>query len=74
MPLTMVNEGMQVVLLKINEEKKLKKRLQDLGLFDGVKFDVISNDMRGPFIINVMGSKLVLDRGTAQKIIVREAR
>lgn len=72
MPLSMVAEGSQVILLKVNQEKKLKKRLQDLGLYDGVKFDVVSNNMRGPFIINIMGSKLVLDRGIAQKIIVRE--
>lgn len=74
MPLSMVAEGSQVILLNVNERKKLKKRLQDLGLYDGVKFDVVSNDMKGPFIINLMGSKLVLGRGVAQKIMVMEER
>ncbi|WP_461205384.1 FeoA family protein [Clostridium sp. DL1XJH146] len=72
MPLAMVSEGREVVLVKIQQGKKLQKRLQDLGLVNGVRFSVVSNDMRGPFIIKLRDSKLVLGRGVAQKIFVEE--
>lgn len=48
------------------------KRLSDLGLTPGVKFEVISTGpFGGPFIIRVRGYDIILGRGIASKIYVK---
>lgn len=69
MPLAMVNAGQKVRLKDIFWGKKLNKRLCDMGLTAGVEFDVVSN-AKGASMINLRGTKLVLGRGVAQKILV----
>lgn len=70
MSLSMAREGEQVVLKNIAWGEKLKRRLQDMGLTPGVKFSIISSNTNGSLIINLRGSRLVLGRGMAQKILV----
>lgn len=48
------------------------KRLADLGITSGTKIKVIKKaPLSGPVKIEVMGSKLVLGRGLASKILVK---
>ncbi|QEK13330.1 ferrous iron transport protein A [Crassaminicella thermophila] len=70
MPLSMVNQGQDAILNCINWGPKLKKKLRDMGLTPGVKINVISNDTKGAFIINLRGSRLVLGSVVAQQIMV----
>lgn len=48
----------------------LKRRLCDMGLYDGTKAKVVKNDDRGPVVIQIFNSKLALGRGQANKITV----
>ncbi len=73
MPLSMVDLGQEVVLKEINWGKKMKKRLEDLGLTPGVRVSIVSNDSRGSFILNVRGSRLVLGKSVTQNILVQLA-
>ncbi|MGF7059311.1 FeoA family protein [Brassicibacter mesophilus] len=73
MPLSMVNAGQNVILKSINWGTKLKKKLQDMGLTEGVMITVISDNLNGSSIINVRGSRLVLDSSVTNQIIVEAA-
>ncbi|MTI67690.1 MAG: ferrous iron transport protein A [Firmicutes bacterium] len=70
MPLAMTKSGDNVVLKDISWGHRLKKRLQDMGLTPGVEIKVVSGNNRGAVIVSLRGSKLVLGRGMAQKILV----
>jgi ferrous iron transport protein A len=73
MPLSMANAGQNVILKSINWGTKLKKKLQDMGLTEGVMITVISDNLNGSSIINVRGSRLVLDSSVTNQIIVEAA-
>ena len=70
MPLSMVNSGQKVRLLAIRAGRGLQARLASMGLVPGAELEVISNNLRGPFIVSVKGSRLVLGRGMAHRIEV----
>jgi Fe2+ transport system protein FeoA len=45
-----------------------RRRLIDLGLFDGAEVEIIKNDEFGPLILKIFNSKIALGRGQAAKI------
>ena len=47
------------------------KRLYEMGLNTGARFQVVKNDA-GPIILHLSGNKIALGRGLAQKIIVSD--
>ena len=72
MPLQLINPGKEVILSDIMWGERLKRKLQDMGLTPGVKFKVICGNKRGPFIIDIRGTRLALGRGIVSKIQVEE--
>ncbi len=48
--------------------KNFKRRLTELGLFDGTEVEIIKNDHLSPLIIGIFDSKIALGRGEAFKI------
>jgi len=66
----MVSMGKRVRLVSISGGRRLRARLAELGLVSGVEIDVINNALHGPFIVGVKGSRVVLGRGMAFKIMV----
>lgn len=72
MPLHMARPGKQVILREIGWGQKLRKKLQDMGLTPGVRFDIVSAASRGPVIIDIRGTRLALGHGILSKIIVEE--
>lgn len=70
MPLAMASEGNDVKIKDIASGQRLKKRLNELGLYEGRSVVVSKNDMRGPVVIKILDSKIVLGRGEAMKIMV----
>jgi len=70
MSLTMIETGKRVRLVSINAGRGLQARLADLGLVPGVEIDIINNTFRGPFILGVKGSRVVIGRGMASKMQV----
>jgi len=70
MPLTIVQPGRRVRLVAVNAGQGLHGQLAAMGLVPGVEIDVIRNSLHGPFIIAVKGTRIMLGRGMAQKIMV----
>jgi len=70
MPLSIVQPGRRVRLVSVNAGRGLRGRLTAMGLLPGTEIEVIRNSAHGPFIISVKGTRLVLGRGMAHKIIV----
>lgn len=74
MPLSMVQKGKSVVLKEITWSDKLKRKLNEMGLTPGVKFDIVNNIAGGCMVIDVRGTRLALGQGLVSKIIVDELR
>jgi len=69
-PLSKVKVGETVKLARINAGRGLNSRLTAMGLVPDVEITVVNNSHPGPFVISVKGSKMMLGRGMAQKIMV----
>ena len=70
MTLSMIKPGRVVKMVSIEGGVNLRSRLASMGLIPGVEIAVVRNSQAGPFIVTVKGSRLVLGRGMAQKIMV----
>ena len=70
MPLTMVHEGARAILRSIEGGRQMRGRLAALGLLPGTELEVIQNSGKGPFIVGVRGSRIVIGRGMAARIEV----
>jgi len=70
-PLSMVTAGRRVKLVAVDAGKALKGRLAAMGLVPGVEITVIGSSRPGPFVIGLRGSKIILGRGMAHKIMVK---
>ncbi|NLA49767.1 MAG: ferrous iron transport protein A [Bacteroidales bacterium] len=66
-----LQEGQTGTVLSLNGGRNLTKRLADLGMGPGTRIRVLRTSLfSGPVQVEVTGSKLVLGRGLASKIIV----
>ena len=70
MTLAMANVNEELKILQVEHKDKFKKKLSDMGIYKDAKVKVVKNDIPGPLIIDVKGSRLILGRGQAQKIMV----
>jgi Fe2+ transport system protein FeoA len=68
--LSEVRSGQKVKLVSVEAGRSLVNRLVSMGLLPNVEITVINNSHPGPFVINVKGSKIMLGRGMANKIMV----
>ncbi len=69
MPLTLVQQGESVVVVKVGGNDSVKKHLSDLGFVEGVQLDIVSSH-NGDMILNIRGTKLAMTKELAQKIKV----
>lgn len=70
MPLALVEAGKRVLIVGLAAGEGLRGRLAAMGLVPGTQVEVIMNSARGPFIVSVKGSRIILGLGMAQKIMV----
>lgn len=70
MSLSMIGTGQRVTLVRVDAGRGLRARLAAMGLVPGVELEVIRNTFSGPFIIAVKGTRVMLGRGMAHRIIV----
>lgn len=67
-----LQRGVEAKVISISGGRFASKRLADLGLTPGTKIKVLRKaPFFGPVEIEVRGSKLVLGRGLATKILVK---
>lgn len=69
-PLAMSKQGETVKIMEVKSGITLKKRLGELGLYEGTMVKVLRNRAKGPLMIKVLDSQLVLGRGACLKIMV----
>lgn len=70
MPLAMVRAGETATVAGVRAGHGLTRRLADMGVVPRTTLRVINNQMPGPLIIDIKGSRLILGHGMAQKIMV----
>ncbi len=62
------NENLRVV--QVWYGGRFKRKLSEMGIYKDSQIRVVKNDIPGPLILDVKGSRLILGRGQAQKIMV----
>jgi len=70
-PLSTVNTGDTVRLVRVRAGRGLNSRLASMGFVPDVPIRVVSNGHPGPFVIVIKDIKMVLGRGVAQKVFVQ---
>ena len=70
-PLIFLREGSNGVIENLNGGEKFSRKLMEMGLNKGSEFKIIRNDV-GPVILRYGETRLVIAKGMAQKIMVRE--
>lgn len=70
-PLSEVSGGGRVQLVAVRGGRGLNARLAAMGLVPGAEIEVIRSSMRGPVVVAVKQSRLVLGRGMAHKVMVK---
>lgn len=69
--LTELEDGQAGIIVSITGGEKALKRLADLGLSPGTEIKVLRKGLfSGPVQVEATGSKLVIGRGLASKIII----
>ncbi len=63
-------KGEQFTIINIDADLKIKKRLQDMGLTQGIRIKIMSHYSNNAFILNVRGSRVVIGKDIADKIHV----
>ena len=69
-PLSSVPNGAIVRLTELRTGRGMVRHLGNLGLLPGVQVEVLRASSRGPMIVKVKGSKVMLGRGMAHGIMV----
>lgn len=69
-PLSTIQTGETVKLSGIEAGRGLNNRLAAMGLVSNVEITVVSNGHPGPFVISAKGTRMMLGRGMADKIMV----
>ncbi len=68
MPLAMLPQNKEAVIVEVKGGKRLTSRLLELGFTPGAKVKVLSNS--GPAVVDVRGSRIALGWGVLSRIIV----
>jgi len=69
-PLSAIKSGQTVKLNCVEVGRGLNSRLAAMGLLPNVEITVVNNGHPGPFVVSVKGSRIMLGRGMADKIMV----
>jgi len=70
MPLAMAGMGRSLRVVRINAGNGLCERLSAMGLVPGATLEILSDGHKGPMIVSVKGSRIILGRGMALKVLV----
>jgi Fe2+ transport system protein FeoA len=69
-PLSQVDEGQTVNIIRIDGGRVLRVRLTTLGLLPNTQVTMVHSGRSGPFVISVKNSKIALGKGIMDKIMV----
>lgn len=71
MPLSDLLTGQEAVLAEVHAGRGLQHRLAEMGLRVGVRFRVLSRGRKGPFILSMQDTRLMLGQGMAHCVMAR---
>lgn len=72
-PLTLLQKNHNGIIVSINAGMRANRRLTSLGLLPGTEISKISSaPFQGPVQLKVRNTRLVIGRGLAEKIMVRD--
>lgn len=71
-PLTLVGPGRPVHVVHVEGGQCMQSRLASMGLLPGVLLEVLTRSFGGPMLIMVNQTRLMLGRGMAHRIRVRD--
>ena len=69
-PLSLIDSGNKVRLHTVQAGRRLTAHLASMGLVPGVEVEVVSKSTKGPVVVSVKETRLVLGRGMVSKILV----
>lgn len=69
MPIAIAPKGEELLIRRVGADDKIKKRLREMGIFEGSKITLLSSD-GGNVIVIVKEGRLCLDKALAGKILV----
>lgn len=69
MPLTLADEGREIVIRRIGGNPEIKRHLEDMGFVVGGTVTVLSA-LNGNVIVNVKESRIAISREMAQRILI----
>ena len=69
-PLSLIDSGRKARLHSVCAGRELAARLASMGLVPGTELEVISKSAKGPLVVLVGDTRLVLGRGMVNKILV----
>jgi Fur family ferric uptake transcriptional regulator len=72
LPLSMIDPGTTVEVVKISGGKNTVQKLLSLGISTGNTIEVLSNNFQGPFIIKIENSRIGIGHGLCHKIMVKQ--
>lgn len=70
MSLETLENGKRCVVTRIDGGSCARDRLLELGLVPGVPVRKLQGDIKGPVLVEVLGSRVVVGRGLASKVLV----
>ncbi len=73
MPLTFMNEGINLKVLKINGRSDTKQFLEKLGFVSGSDIKIVQK-MNGNIIVSIKDTRVAINKDFANKIMVEEIR
>jgi ferrous iron transport protein A len=71
-PLSMLPEGSEAVIVGFQGGPGMVQKLADMGFVPGTRIKVVKNQRNGPMMVWVRGVTLGIGRGVATRIIVRQ--
>ena len=72
MPLALLPEGREAVVVGVVAGRGLRRRLAEVGFVRGEVVKVLRSGP-GPVLVLVKGSRIALGRGVAMKVLVRDS-
>lgn len=64
--------GKTLTLKSVLGGKEIRRRLTELGLTTGIRFEIVQFTGAGPVLLRVAGSKIAIGRGMASHIEVEQ--
>jgi ferrous iron transport protein A len=72
LPITMVADKKDVIVVSIEGGWGFRKKLTDMGLKEGMKVKILQSHRPGPCVVLSGNTRLALGYGMAHKILVKE--